>query len=345
MTDPREFLGLATTGAASGDTSVARRLLRRWHGMTDTRIVPQVEPWPYTTDANGQSYPSGLVGVRFTYTSQRGNDLVTFNDTSLVAVPDTLSADYLHRWESDHNIAPLATNPHRVGQSSPQPSLSSGSVHSNVYGWAGSSSPFPVNLSEGNTFTEYTWMPENRGNSCITEVVMNRKIVWAAAPTAGMRYFRYATIQTNGVFLRQWVRLRISRFADGHQGSAGTFGTFGSGGEIGDTIVYELVGFRDYPGPWSTYWLDSGWQAALESPLGERCFYCYSIELVNQVPAGGLPTEADWLFDETFGGGQTLWFGPRVDLPLPWTFTGLDASGDHLIAPGGVVPGVVPGYP
>jgi hypothetical protein len=275
MTTPRKFLGLSPSAFPSTCVGAARLLNREWHGMNTLRLVPQVETWPYSSDDNGRSYPAGTVGVRFTYTTQRGSDLVTFNDTGLVAVPSTLPAGYTYRWKRDHNMGPsFATSPARKGMCNP-PLTYSGAYASNVYGWDNAASDFLTNIREGNVLTPYPWMPEQVGQTAVVASQGSNALNWSGAPLTGLRYFR---IQDGGSYGSAaggyWIRIRVSRNADGSLGSSGAFGSIATGGTYGDTIVYESVTSVPAPGitPIGTA-LDSGWQGQDEPTFGTRAYY------------------------------------------------------------------------
>ncbi len=193
-------------------------------------------------------------------------------------------------------------------------------------------------------------MPENQADACIVNNLSSDSLRWTGAPITGMRYFRIIGSVYPGITRsvppatqKCWARLRISHNADGHEGPSGAFGSISSGGAIGDTIDYEIVHsctnlISDLAANSAA---DSDWQGQIEAPFGTRAFYCFNWQYCNLPIAGPDPVESDWLEPPD---GPQVYYGPRVDIPFPWTFTGLDGSDGHLIAPGGVVPGVIPGY-
>lgn len=339
MTTPARFLRLTSAKFPSGTRGSARMLNRSGHGAetTPSMVVPTVEPWPHTTDDNGQSFPGGLVGVRFRYSWLTGT--LADNDEFLVAVPATLPSGYTHRWKRDQNCGPAyASLANTRGQPTPQLTYT-GSIHNEVYGWKDADGIRKVRLREGNNFYAYDMLPENLGTSCINHQnggVSNP--YWTGAPLTGLRYYRYLLMGNGSNVLAGWFyswRARISRNADGSKGGVG---------EEGDTVLWEDS--DDIAGPATisalTTLTDTGFvDPGFQSPAGTRAHYCFSVAARTKF---GSPATSAELDAEAYLGGHEIWYGPNVDIPFPWTFTGLDSGGGHLIAPGGVYAGAIPGY-
>ncbi len=93
----------------------------------------------------------------------------------------------------------------------------------------------------------------------------------------------------------------------------------------GDTVVDQ----------WTTVgnvaW-DTGYLGPYSSTLGTKCFFGLRVEV---------KTSGAYSYTTRSVGIRAA---PRCDIPFPWTTCGLDASGNPLISPGGIVTGAVPGY-
>ncbi len=101
---------LAIRGLASTDTRSTRDgIYTPASAGADQLIVPQVIPWPFTTDDDGVSFPAGTVGIRSVAqarTTERawataGDPLEDLDQW--VPVPDTLPGSYTARDSRDHD--------------------------------------------------------------------------------------------------------------------------------------------------------------------------------------------------------------------------------------------------
>ena len=309
----------------------AKRLARTNLLNSGGRIVPRVETWPFSVDQNGQSFPGGLVGVRFDYSPTPGSDPVTFNKQYLLAVPGTLPVGYTLRASRDCNRGAFPSSDSTKGLAFPF-RLFSGTVVPNVFGWSAAAGATPTRIRIGNALTDYTWMPETVADTCITSAVFSTGYLWTGAPIAGFRYWRFNSAITGATSgFRLWARERISVNADGSVGNSHT---------MGDTVLYERVASADFPAQlpvWDTGYMDG---SPYYPTLGTRRYYCFSRDVVFQNPPSTQPSDWSGGIDQP----PPLYLGSRCDIPLPYTFTGLDDSGGHLVAPGGVVPGSLPGF-
>ncbi len=318
MTDVPQFLGLAATGTSS----VARgSRFCRAGGMGrfplanifSAAMVPTTVTWPFASDANGQSYPSGTVGWLCRYTSQTA-DPTTSNNNRLVPVPDTLPSGYTVRTIRDHNLG-VGTHSGLGGSAfwSPSAAQSAG-------GGFAHNSPTSGNryVRSEAALTNYLWLPEAVAQECFAwPISSGGNTISGALPTqwfplsAGFRYMRLDMLGAGAP--TETYRITLVKNADN------------SNTQPGDTVVDQ----------WTTVgnvaW-DTGYLGPYNSTLGTKCFFGLRVE-VKTTGAYSYTTRS-----------VGIRAGPRCDIPFPWTTCGLDASGNPLISPGGIVTGAVPGY-
>jgi hypothetical protein len=308
----------------------------RRHGRGDTLFESQlgtignVEPWPYTVDSNGQSYPSGLLGVSFSTVA----DPALYAST-LIAVPDTLPAGYLSR--SARDIARGIGQDSTVGQFAPF-SLTS-YIGAFCTGWlsTGTGANQAPRIRGTAGLTSYPFFPENQGSNAFTYLDN-----FADGPNAflsGLRYFRTTVVGFNSGFfdpvLYDYGEFQVVRWSNPAavmQPNTAT-GLF----PVDATLWTSPHITADY---------DSGYlydvtDLDLKAPAGTRCFFAMFFTLHTAATNPADPPNI-WRFPTAshLGAARHYW-GPRLDIPLPFTVCGEG----NVIAPGGVVSGILPGYP
>jgi len=303
-------------------------------------VMPCVVPWPHATDTNGATYQHDLYGVYsgFTYT----NSEATFN-ASLVPVPQELPSGYTHRWKRDHNIstADNSKTPNRIGQSSPF-AMVAGTGRSSTevffpFDWAPLSYVAP-RIRTAQALTSYNFGPENRGTSCGSTFSASGPGGHVLFTTQGLDYFRWV-LTTAFAATYSKFRVTVGYFTDG-SASSDHVGFLGSGRTY-YTAYPDNILFQEEKVSGVAY--DSGFLYNGDGthdftvPVGERAY-------LQMVFEGFNIADAAWVLETnytTFTRPHSLQWRRRTDIPLPWTCTGENG----LIAPGGVVPGIIPGYP
>ncbi len=299
-------------------------------GHATSGIVPQVIAWPHSADDNGDSYPAGLVGVRFRYRHERPTPS-TDADNELVAVPAELPAGYSHRWLRDHNQGTRGRS--SAGSNSTDFSISTSSF---MPGAVSAQSQYLVRVDDGlydvprlalPALSAGAWLPYNQGTKALTcpnpsgisdltwpgttgeTSLTSATGIWMSTPCAGFRYFRWA-VHYNAL---EDFRVRIYCNSDGSQ-------TYPP-----DTIIDEQ--WFPTAGPGVFY---SSTVGPYDFPLGSPRF-------IGIDGAYRIPPATTW---NPGGMSARIQMGARLDIPFPFLATG---EGD-LFAPGGIVPGTVPGY-
>jgi hypothetical protein len=300
-------------------------------------IVPQVEEWPYSVDLNGQSFPAGLVGVWFKYTHLDPTPTTT-NEKLLIAVPSVLPAGFTHRWLRDHNVgrqtlggvAPAYNS--CAFDLSPNPSDPPLTLTPS----GGGSAPSDWMIRTAEAMTPYTWLPENCGDYCYTgdftgggtpNIQLGNPFSFGGlypvqyfnGLCAGMRYFRL--MYEDGVGTTDNLRIRL------------VCDSTGGISQPADTTLDEWI----WSGTGAPVTHDTGWVGPYNAPAdGTKVYFGTTVD----VQWGGVGA---WL-SSSLGSAAICGMGPRLDLPFPWTACGMDSGGAHIIAPGGVLTGTVPGY-
>ncbi len=319
MTTTPRFLGMGSTGQASA--ARASRYCRAGAmarfplaNVFSTAMVPAIVEWPFASDANGQAYPAGTVGWYCKYTSQTA-DPTTTNNNNLMAVPDTLPAGYTLRKLRDHNLGLGAT----VGRKG-SAAYTHGTAQSSGGGFShNSASPSVWFIRSEQVLTSYLWLPECAAQQCFAfPISSGGSTISGALPTqwfpisAGFRYLRLDMLGTGAP--TETYRISLVKNADN------------SNTQPGDTVV------DSWTTPGNVAW-DTGYLGPYESTLGTKCFFGLRVEVKIGAGAYGYTTRS-----------VGIRAAPRCDIPFPWTTCGLDASGNPLISPGGIVTGAVPGY-
>lgn len=313
MTDIRPSLrndGLTTSisflnnrAKRRGRTALAQSAANTFSGC-----IPTVVPWPHASDVNGIAYPAGLVGVRFGYQYQTPDPEATMN-AALVAVPDTLPVGYTARPIRDHLPQTHVGNSQKFG-------LGFNPYHPSTY-----PSDYPTTapwyLRSDTGMSTYNWFPENKGNNAFytdfpgtagnIPFVDLAGATWMNSVSAGMRYFRFRENPYFGTV--GWK----NRYRIGYSTSVGTSTTMPS--TILDEWVFtQTAGLNAFSIPQS---------GPYNAPVGQKVYFAIVFQLDTGSGYG-------------FSGSRIFpIMGARVDIPFPFTCTGLDASGGHLIAPGG----------
>jgi hypothetical protein len=304
--------------------------------------MPSVVAWPFAVDSNGEAYPAGLVGVysNFVY----NESAATFNQR-LIAVPDTLPVGYTPRMERDHNRAPADSSktPNRIGQSSPFEIVNYGAFSGNTgdHCWGedaavytgGSITPCP-RIRTAQALTNYRFMPENLGDSA--GVAIGSKA--GGSHTAfnglfssqGLRYLRIVCDFTGYDANYTKCRITVGHFGDANTKVTNPGVTGGQYPALPSTIWYQQETLAG--GTLDTGYVYGGWSF----PLGQRGDIAIYPEIFDS--SAGLWKVFRPLEVSPFA--YSFYWQRRLDLPMPWTFSGEGG----LIAPGGVVPGVIPGY-
>ncbi len=339
MTDVPQYLSNVGSVATNARGFLYSRLYRFNRGAAaghaTSGIVPQAVAWPHTADLNGDSFPAGLVGVRMAYVHQQ-LDPVAYNDARLIAVPAVLPAAYTPRWNRDHNQGTRGLS--TAGSISTDFGLSTNAFMPGARSTPGQwllradDGLYDVPRYNSGGVTS-TWAPYNAGQNCLVcnnpsgvsdltwsgttgETLVSGYAgvpgfdgTWFTSPCAGVRYLRFAC------HFNSAGELRI-RFICNANGSK----TFPA-----DTVLAEWV--FSVAGPGVYY---SSTVGPFNATLGSPKFYGFSAEdrLLPADPWRGVTA------------GIRIQAGPRLDIPLPFTATGEGS----LIAPGGVVPGSLPGY-
>ncbi len=299
---------------------------------TAVGCIGQVVSWPYATDSNGQTYPSGLLGVSIGAADLYNQGVTAFN-TGLIAVPDTLPAGWTPRAVQEHcrgiGLGMLK------GQMCPF--SYTGSTGGYYVGWEtdGTTSPQAPRIAGESTLYPYIFWPENLGSAAFHFNDVNG---WGpTGKSMGLRYFRSRVVYT-GIFDPVYY----------------DYGQF--------QIVRSLTPASAIPldpvtGLWTdadaTVWTsphitadyDSGYlfdvtDADFKAPAGTRAYFSsrFTLHTAATNPADPPNTWRRPTFDLI--SASEHWWGPRLDIPLPFPVFGEN----NTVAPGGVYPGILPGY-
>ena len=299
------------------------RIMGRGFVMSQSKqcTIGDVVAWPHATDFNGQAFPSGLLGVTWgdTYT----NTLTVFND-NLIAVPETLPSGYLARPDREH--ARRITGSYTIGQMAP---ITLGSLSFERFtGWTADNTGPRLRSAEG--LVDYDWFPENLGVSGGTHTDVTGGGTFA--PVTGLRYVRgtFSALPSADYSRARW---RVGRKPDGTAIGGADYDANGLL-TLGDTF-YQSAEITAFPYD-SGYLFHDGGTYDFHCPDGSRSY----VYVINDYyyTAGAYWVTAVAAFYE---GYFRYYYGPRLDIPFPFTVCGRD----NMVAAGGILPGYLPGYP
>jgi hypothetical protein len=222
---------------------------------------------------------------------------------ALFPVPSELPMGYTFRGERDHNRQP--------GQD-----VSFGQA-GNYYG-ANATSPSPIDgasrafhFRTADQLNTYWWGPVAQGDG--TDGSVSAGGIWPSGPSTawspGYRYVR-ATKQWFGTEAEDSISLEIRSSSGG-----------------------SALWSHTFTNPNTAQVDDSGYSGQIESTLGEMAQFYFYVAATT----GGVTTD----FSGASSFGIKSYIAPRVDIPFPWSCTGLTGGGGHLFAPGGYVAGYV----
>jgi len=329
MTDPALYENLIAAPYTLGGQNTASVARRHGRGnlSTETKnsILPIVETWTKATDANGVAFPGGLIGVR---TGASYTDSDAAREAAQVAVPATLPAGYTPRnGQSVDWFAGPGNRTATHGQWAPLPSFPAPAQDQ------ATSTQYKI-LGETALYT-YTWLPENVGgggtsnSNNVNHSVLTR--------TAGYRYIRcnYSPVGSGLTTTRPKVRFRLGYMIDGTL-PPNVLQPTGNFGVAPDVVAWEYEHATASVAYDTGFLIHDGATYNFHAPtFGTRI--CMMLYREYWVPSGSC-----WDLGNVNHVPSTIFYsGPRLDLALP--FSVVNATGS-LVAPGGVVPGVIPGY-
>lgn len=322
-------------GNPSGLQGSNSRALARLHGRGATLFesasgtIGVVAPWPHSTDTNGQAYPSGLLGVSFTKSA-----LFTaagFN-ASAIAVPETLPGGYLPRVVRD-NANGYGQDSSR-GQYAPFALASYSGAFCTGWKTNGSGADQSPRIRNTATLESYPFFPENLADNGFHFNSVNRD--GPGAYLMGLRYLKSRVVYTGifDPFYYDYGQFQIVRWTNPATVMTPdpTTGLF----PVDATLWTSPHITADY----NTGFLYDVIDLDFKAPTGTRALFASFFTLHTAATNPADPPNI-WRFPTTpFISAVEHWWGPRLDIPLPFTVFGEGAN----VAPGGVVSGILTGY-
>ncbi len=279
-------------------SSMQAQMYRNDDAFSSASIFLHADPWPWSVDTNGESYPGDIVGVRY-FDSPTAGDA---NNETMIAVPSELPSGYTQSWLRDHlhsksfESIPIGMNtfPTDYGISD----LRIGDPTSPV-------TVYKIKPPSGG-ITPYIWMPENRSN-----IAQYAVVVGSLFPGAGYRYIGFDFLVSGG---SAWTwRARFKR---------------------GSTVLYEFIDTTaPPPGPAvrvssPIMYHDGGANDFYAPTLGTRET---TFNVTFEIDTGGGYADGN-------AAAQDFHFisGPRLDIPLPFVVTGTTVHAPGGIVTGSV---------
>jgi hypothetical protein len=320
------------TGLLSANARAIARQMGRGCTISESAsgTIGVVAPWPHSVDTNGQTYPSGLLGVSWDQSA-----LFTaagFNATC-IAVPDTLPGGFIPRTVRD--IANGYGQDSSRGQFAPFSLGSFTGAYCSGWNSDGTSPNQAPRIRNSTNMESYAIFPENLADNAFN---YNSTVADGPVPKlSGLRYIRTKLTGSLDPVYYDKLRVQVVRYStagamtpDPTTGLFSVDATLWSSGDIlpGASLNYD------------TGYLFDVTDLDFKAPAGTRCFFQSFFTLHT---AATNPADPPNQWENPPGGFISAvqhWWGPRLDIPFPFTVFGEGAN----VAPGGVVSGLLTGY-
>ncbi len=211
-------------------------------------------------------------------------------------------------------------------------------LFSRCVGWEidGSTNPQAPRITTAAALTPYIFFPENTGSDAYQWSAVN---AWGpAGKSMGLRYFQTRVVVNTSILdpsFFDYLRVRIVRHSVPLTTQDPVSGLY----DNIDATLWTSANLTTADGNWFSGFLYDVTDADFKAPAGTRCYFTSLIEKHYSAGSGSLVT---WAYPTPTNLGNIVhWWGPRLDIPFP--FLVLGEGNSH--APGGVVSGIVPGYP